>query len=117
MNDLIRPALYQAWHTLLPLVDKPNAHTAEYDIVGPVCESGDFLAKARVLPELVSGDMLAIMSAGAYAMTMASNYNSRQKPCELLVDGSEVNLIRRREALPDLWQHESLLIADSIVAK
>ena len=78
-------------------------------MVGPVCESGDFLAKARTLPELTPGDHLAVMSAGAYAMTMASNYNSRQKPCELLVDGSHVHLIRRREQLTDLWKHESLL--------
>ena len=114
MNDLIRPALYQAWHTILPLVDKSDANSCEYDVVGPVCESGDFLAKARLLPELGSGDVLAVMSAGAYAMTMASNYNSRQKPCELLVDGAQVNIIRRREALSDLWQHESLLV-DSCV--
>ncbi len=114
MNDLIRPALYQAWHTILPLINKSNGNTFEYDVVGPVCESGDFLAKARVLPELGSGDVLAVMSAGAYAMTMASNYNSRQKPCELLVDGAQVSLIRRREALSDLWQHERLL-TDSLV--
>lgn len=109
MNDLIRPALYQAWHTILPLEHASEGETSEYDVVGPVCESGDFLAKARMLPELCGGEVLAVMSAGAYAMTMASNYNSRQKPCELLVDGENVNLIRRREALSDLWLYESLI--------
>ncbi len=80
-----------------------------YDIVGPVCESGDFFAKNRALKELMPGDLLAVMSAGAYAMTMASNYNSRQRPCELLIDGSDVPLIRRRDALDELWQNEVLL--------
>jgi diaminopimelate decarboxylase len=113
MNDLIRPALYQAWHTVLPLKQDTTKQFQQYDVVGPVCESGDFLAKARTLPELSTGDHLAVMSAGAYAMTMASNYNSRQKPCELLIDGDNVHLIRRREALTDLWKHESLLPVES----
>ena len=113
MNDLIRPALYQAWHTVVPLKQDTTKQFQQYDVVGPVCESGDFLAKARTLPELSTGDHLAVMSAGAYAMTMASNYNSRQKPCELLIDGDNVHLIRRREALTDLWKHESLLPVES----
>jgi diaminopimelate decarboxylase len=113
MNDLIRPALYQAWHTLLPLKEDATKKTQQYDVVGPVCESGDFLAKARTLPELAAGDHIAVMSAGAYAMTMASNYNSRQKPCELLIDGDDIHLIRRREELTDLWKHESLLSVES----
>jgi diaminopimelate decarboxylase len=113
MNDLIRPALYQAWHTLLPLKEDATKKTQQYDVVGPVCESGDFLAKARTLPELAAGDHMAVMSAGAYAMTMASNYNSRQKPCELLIDGDDIHLIRRREELTDLWKHESLLSVES----
>ena len=106
MNDLLRPALYQAWHELLPLQHHVDRSETQYDVVGPVCESGDFLAKNRTMKTLFSGDKLAIMSAGAYAMSMASHYNSRQRPCELLVDGSEVHLIRRRDALDELWQNE-----------
>lgn len=109
MNDLVRPALYDAWHTLLPLEQHQEREETIYDVVGPVCESGDFLAKNRAMAELAAGDKLAVMSAGAYAMTMASNYNSRQRPCELLIDGSEVHLIRRRDALDELWQNEVLL--------
>lgn len=109
MNDLIRPALYQAWHTLLPVNENKQRIDKTYDVVGPVCESGDFFAKQRVMKELHAGDLLAVMSAGAYAMTMASNYNSRQRPCELLVDGDNVQLIRRRDALNELWQNEILL--------
>ena len=109
MNDLIRPALYQAWHTLLPVIENQQRPEKTYDVVGPVCESGDFFAKQRRLRELHPGDLLAVMSAGAYAMTMASNYNSRQRPCELLVDGANVHLIRRRDALDELWQNEILL--------
>ena len=80
-----------------------------YDIVGPVCESGDFFAKQRKMNELYAQDLLAVMSAGAYSMTMASNYNSRQRPCELLIEGEDVHLIRRRDALDELWQNEILL--------
>ena len=109
MNDLLRPALYQAWHELLPLVQHADRGDSQYDVVGPVCESGDFLAKNRTMKALVAGDKLAVMSAGAYAMSMASNYNSRQRPCELLVDGEDVHLIRRRDAIDELWQHEVLL--------
>ena len=106
MNDLLRPALYQAWHELLPLQQHAERSETHYDVVGPVCESGDFLAKNRTMKTLLPEDKLAIMSAGAYAMSMASNYNSRQRPCELLVDGDEVHLIRRRDALDELWQNE-----------
>ena len=109
MNDLIRPALYQAWHTLLPVDQNEQRVNKIYDVVGPVCESGDFFAKQRSMKELYPGDLLAIMSAGAYAMTMASNYNSRQRPCELLIDGEDVQLIRRRDALEEIWQNEILL--------
>jgi len=111
MNDLIRPALYQAWHTLLPVNEDKQRIEKIYDVVGPVCESGDFFAKQRNMKELLPGDLIAIMSAGAYTMTMASNYNSRQRPCELLVEGGEVHLIRRRDALDELWQNEILLPA------
>ncbi|MEM8844568.1 MAG: diaminopimelate decarboxylase [Pseudomonadota bacterium] len=109
MNDLLRPALYQAWHTMLPLEQKSDLQETQYDVVGPVCESGDFLAKNRTMKMLKSKDKLAVMSAGAYAMSMASTYNSRQRPCEILIDGSDVNLIRRRDALDELWQNEVLL--------
>jgi diaminopimelate decarboxylase len=112
MNDLIRPALYQAWHALLPVTQNNERADKNYDVVGPVCESGDFFAKNRTMKEVLPGDLLAIMSAGAYAMTMASNYNSRQRPCELLVDGDDVHLIRRRDALDELWQNE-ILLSDS----
>ena len=109
MNDLIRPALYQAWHTLLPVVQNDSRADKVYDVVGPVCESGDFFAKNRAMKELMPGDLLSVMSAGAYAMTMASNYNSRQRPCELLIDDDQIHLIRRRDALDELWQNEILL--------
>ncbi len=109
MNDLIRPALYDAWHSILPVTISASRQDKIYDVVGPVCESGDFFAKNRTMKEVASGDLLAIMSAGAYAMTMASNYNSRQRPCEVLVDGEDVRLIRRRDAIDELWQNEVLL--------
>jgi len=106
MNDLIRPALYKGWHKLLPVTEQPERTSKTYDVVGPVCESGDFFAKGRELPELMPSDLLAVMSAGAYAMSMASNYNSRQRPCELLVDGDQVHMIRKRDNLEQLWENE-----------
>lgn len=109
MNDLIRPALYDAWHALLPVNRNDERVIKEYDVVGPVCESGDFFARKRSLNELRRGELLAIMSAGAYAMTMASNYNSRQRPCELLINGEDIQLIRRRDALEELWANEVAL--------
>ncbi len=109
MNDLIRPALYHAWHHLLPVYQDSQREEKTYDVVGPVCESGDFFAKQRSLQALMPGELLAVMSAGAYAMTMASNYNSRPRPCELLIEGEQVHMIRRREALEELWQNECLL--------
>ena len=109
MNDLIRPALYQAWHTILPVEENNDGKEQTYDVVGPVCESGDFFAKQRKFKHLHAGDLLAVMSAGAYAMTMASNYNSRPRPCELLVEADNVQLIRKRDALDELWQNEVLL--------
>jgi diaminopimelate decarboxylase len=112
MNDLIRPALYQAWHTVLPVTLQSKRADKVYDVVGPVCESGDFFAKKREMKEVKSGELLAVMSAGAYAMTMASNYNTRQRPCELMVDQGNVHLIRRRDALDELWANEILLPTD-----
>jgi diaminopimelate decarboxylase len=107
MNDLIRPALYKAWHEVQP-VAKGTAPEALYDVVGPVCETGDFLAQDRRL-SAVAGDLLAVMSAGAYAMTMSSNYNSRPRAAEVLVEGSSEFLVREREAIADLFAKERLL--------
>jgi len=103
MNDLIRPALYQSYHEIVP-VEEPNKtkRTEKIDIVGPVCESGDFFALAREMPQLHEGDLLAIMSAGAYGFVMASNYNSRLLPAEALVRGEKFALIRKRQTWEDL---------------
>ena len=106
MNDLIRPALYGAWHEVRP-VRESSAEGAVYDVVGPVCESADFLAKGRRLTA-AEGDLLAVMSAGAYGMCMSSNYNSRPRAAEVLVDGATVHLVRRRESVQDLFAHESI---------
>ena len=106
MNDLVRPALYGAWHDVVPVREpKSDAAAAVYDIVGPVCESADFLAKERRL-EAAEGDLLAIMSAGAYAMAMSSNYNSRPRAPEVLVEGSVPTLVRRRESVESLFALE-----------
>ena len=107
MNDLMRPALYDAFHNIVTV--KPRVGAAEtYEIVGPVCESGDFLGHDRSL-NLVEGDLLAIMSAGAYGMSMASNYNTRGRAAEVMVDGDKVHLIRQREKIADLFAPEHLL--------
>jgi diaminopimelate decarboxylase len=106
MNDLMRPAMYEAWHGVQPVVQRQgDAHT--YDVVGPVCESGDWLARARTL-SLEEGDLLAVMSAGAYGMTMASNYNTRGRAVEVLVDGKTVHVIRQRETAEQLFALESI---------
>jgi diaminopimelate decarboxylase len=107
MNDLIRPALYEAWHDIRPV--RPRAGAARrYDVVGPVCESGDFLGQERDLV-LAEGDLLAVMSAGAYAMSMSSNYNSRPRACEVIVEGAQIHLVREREDAALLFRHEHLL--------
>ncbi len=109
MNDLLRPALYNAWHPVQCLHQRktdPNKQRC-YDIVGPVCESGDFLAKDRWL-DLELGDLIAIGTAGAYGFSMSSNYNSRPRPAEVLVDGSGYQVIRTRERLADLFAHEQI---------
>jgi len=108
MNDLIRPALYQAWQAIIPVEQRDDIASAQYDVVGPICETGDFLGKDRTLA-IRQGDLLAVRSAGAYGFTMSSNYNSRPRAAEVMVDGSESYLIRQREALSQLWQGESLL--------
>jgi diaminopimelate decarboxylase len=100
MNDLLRPALYGAWHDVQPVRESAPGDTV-YDIVGPVCESADFLAKGRRLAA-VEGDLLAVRSAGAYGMSMSSNYNSRPRAAEVLVDGSAAHLVRRRESVDEL---------------
>ncbi len=106
MNDLLRPALYGAWQAVVPEREAdPNATAPRWDIVGPVCETGDFLARDRSL-DLQEGDLLAVLQAGAYGAVMASNYNTRPRPAEVLVDGAERRLVRRRETLQDVWAHE-----------
>jgi len=100
MNDLIRPALYQAWHDVYPVLEDTGSPNCIWDIVGPVCESGDFLAKARDMT-LREGALLAIASTGAYGMVQSSNYNSRGRACEVLVDGASFNVVRRRETIQD----------------
>jgi diaminopimelate decarboxylase len=107
MNDLLRPALYDAWHDVQPVVPRALAEQL-WQVVGPVCESADFLARDRMLA-LVEGDLLAILSAGAYAMAMSSNYNSRARAAEVIVDGEKVHLVRPRETIEELFAHESLL--------
>ncbi len=108
MNDLIRPALYQAWQAIIPVEQRDDVVSAQYDVVGPICETGDFLGKDRTLA-IQAGDFLAVRSAGAYGFTMSSNYNSRPRAAEVMVDGSDSYLIRQRETLSQLWQGESLL--------
>lgn len=108
MNDLIRPSLYQAWQAILPVHSDSSAATRCYDVVGPVCETGDFLGKDRDLA-IQAGDLLAVRSAGAYGFCMSSNYNSRPRVAEVLVDGDRVHLARRRETVAELFQHETVL--------
>lgn len=107
MNDLIRPALYQAWMNVVA-VQPRQGEGRRYDIVGPICETGDFLAKDRIL-ELAEGDLLAVCSAGAYGFVMSSNYNTRGRAAEVLVDGDEAFEVRRRESVQELYAGESLL--------
>jgi diaminopimelate decarboxylase len=99
MNDLIRPALYQAYHEIVPVARGGSSRKMVADVVGPVCETGDFFARDRKLPRLEPGDLVAILDAGAYGMSLASNYNSRPRPAEVLVEGSRVRLIRGRETI------------------
>jgi len=109
MNDLIRPALYQAWQEIIPVNENQNSNELKnYDIVGPICETGDFLGKDREL-SLQQGDLLAVRSAGAYGFTMASNYNTRPKVAEILVDGDKTHVIRKRETVQELFANESMI--------
>jgi diaminopimelate decarboxylase len=102
MNDLIRPALYQGYHEVVPVRESKDQPLTKVDVVGPVCESGDFFALDRDLPRVEAGDVLALMSAGAYGFAMASSYNSRPLPAEVLVTGGEAKIIRRRQSYADL---------------
>ncbi|NHH99222.1 MULTISPECIES: diaminopimelate decarboxylase [Oceanimonas] len=108
MNDLIRPALYSAWQAIIPVDKTLERDTAVYDIVGPICETGDFIGKDRELA-ITEGDLLAVRSAGAYGFVMASNYNSRPRAAEVMVDGEQAFVVREREELADLWRDEHLL--------
>jgi diaminopimelate decarboxylase len=108
MNDLIRPALYEAYHEVVPVRRDGGGEEAAYDLVGPVCESSDFLARDRTL-RLAPGDLLALRTAGAYGFSMASNYNGQPRPPELMVDGDRVHVVRRRETCHDLYRGESVL--------
>ncbi|MHB1795628.1 MAG: diaminopimelate decarboxylase [Acidobacteriaceae bacterium] len=110
MNDLIRPALYQAYHSIVPLRRQQNRPSTVVDVVGPVCETGDFFARDRELPALQGGDSIALLDAGAYGMSLSSNYNSRPRAAEVLVEGNRHRLIRRRETMRDLLATERSLL-------
>jgi diaminopimelate decarboxylase len=105
MNDLIRPALYQAYHEIVPV--KPRAgRPRTVDVVGPVCETGDFFARDRALAPIQPGDLVALLDAGAYGMAQSSNYNTRPRPAEVLIQNGKARLIRRRETIADLLATE-----------
>ncbi|MGH9355555.1 MAG: diaminopimelate decarboxylase [Terriglobia bacterium] len=108
MNDLVRPALYGSFHQIAPVSGPPEGRAFRADVVGPICETGDFLARNRDLPEAQPGDLLAVLTTGAYGYVLASNYNARPRPAEVLIEGSEARLIRRRENLDDLMDRDVL---------
>ena len=107
MTELIRPSHYQGYHRIEPVVTREDAVQEVVDVVGPICETGDFLARDRMIPVPARGDLLAVHTVGAYGFVMASNYNARPKPAEVVVDGAEVILARRRESLDDLMSGEN----------
>jgi diaminopimelate decarboxylase len=107
MNDLMRPALYDAYHAILP-VQKRTGVVREFEVVGPICETGDFIGHAREMA-VDKGDALAVMSAGAYGMSMSSNYNTRPRAAEVMVDGVEVHLVRERETVRQLYASEKIV--------
>ncbi|MDN5848825.1 MAG: diaminopimelate decarboxylase, partial [Nitrococcus sp.] len=108
MNDLLRPALYHAWMAIEAVVPRKDVPRKRYDVVGPVCESADFLGRDRELA-LAPGDLLAVRGAGAYGFVMSSSYNSRPRPAEVLVDGAMIHLVREREAIEALWAGERMI--------
>ena len=108
MNDLIRPTLYEGWHQIVPLKQSTSSVVEKVDVVGPICESGDYLAQNRELPLVKEGDYLAVLSAGAYGFTMASNYNTRPMPAEILVDGDKATVVRERQTLEDVLKGEHI---------
>jgi diaminopimelate decarboxylase len=107
MNDLIRPAFYDAYHEIVPLTRK-NGAKIDTDVVGPICESGDYFCKDRPLPKLGEGDHIALLSAGAYGFVMASNYNTRSLVAEVLVNGKQAALVRERQPVEEIWASESV---------
>ncbi|RUO37009.1 diaminopimelate decarboxylase [Aliidiomarina shirensis] len=113
MNDLLRPALYQAHHNIVNVETNSSTAAITGDVVGPVCETGDFLGQNRTL-KVRSGDLLAVKSAGAYGFTMSSNYNTRPKPAEVMIDGAQMHLVRARETLEDVWRGETLIPSTSL---
>ncbi|MER2529242.1 MAG: diaminopimelate decarboxylase [Candidatus Competibacter denitrificans] len=108
MNDLLRPALYSAWQAIIPVEAGGAGEPSQYDVVGPVCETGDFLGKDRAL-NVAAGDLLAVRSAGAYGFSMSSNYNSRPRAAEVMVDGAQFQVVRRRETVTELYAGETIL--------
>ena len=108
MNDLLRPALYDGWHAIVPVAEASAAATRPWEIVGPICETGDFLGHDRELA-LDTGDLLAVRTAGAYGFAMASSYNARPRPAEVMVDGDAVHEVRARESIADLMRGEQRL--------
>jgi diaminopimelate decarboxylase len=112
MNDLARPALYDSYHEIVPLAQKAGDHLKRNrissDVVGPICESGDYFCKNRMLPKVGEGDYLALLSAGAYGFVMASNYNTRANSAEVLVKGSQAEVVRKRQPIKQLWASESI---------
>jgi len=108
MNDLMRPALYSAWQDIIPVTPRKEGQSKCYDIVGPICETGDFLGKDREL-NIEAGDLLAVRSSGAYGFTMSSNYNTRPRVAEIMVDGNKVHVVRERETIESLFENENVL--------
>lgn len=104
MTELIRPSLYNAYHEIVPLKKAPGPAKVKVDVVGPICESGDFLAKDRTMPEVSRGDLLAVLTAGAYGFSLSSNYNARPRPAEVLVNGGSYKVIRERGKIEELWR-------------
>jgi len=108
MNDLLRPALYNSYHRIQPVLRKPGRKAVKADVVGPICETGDFLAKGRTMEEFEPDELMAVMSAGAYGFSMSSNYNSRPRVCEAMVKGNAWYVIRERETYEDLIRGEKI---------